>query len=120
MCLTPRVRTRKFFYRLGLRISWTDEVYFARDILAGEDVVVKLEPVKGKAHTLNHEFQVYAKLNRGGVTPRAHWFGREAGFDAMVTERLGPSLGDLFVQYHFRFTLRTVLLLAGQLVSFSF
>jgi hypothetical protein len=38
----------------------------------------------------------------------------------MVTERLGPSLGDLFVQYHFRFTLRTVLLLAGQLVSFSF
>jgi hypothetical protein len=35
----------------------------------------------------------------------------------MVTERLGPSLADLFVQYHFKFTLQTVLLLAGQLVS---
>ncbi len=79
--------------------------------------MVKLEPVEGKAHTLNHEFQVYAMLNRGVGIPRAHWFGTEAGFNAMVTERLGPSLADLFVQYHFQFTLQTVLLLAGQLVS---
>jgi len=44
-------------------------------------------------------------------------FGTEAGFNAMVIERLGPSLYDLFVQCHFRFSLKTVLLLAGRLVS---
>ena len=79
--------------------------------------MVKLEPVGGKARTLKHEFQVYMTLNRGVGIPRAHWFGTEAGFNAMVTERLGPSLADLFVQYHFKFTLQTVLLLADQLVS---
>jgi hypothetical protein len=41
----------------------------------------------------------------------------EAGFNAMAIDRLGPSLEDLFVHCHFRFTTRTVLLLAGQLVS---
>ena len=73
--------------------------------------------MKGRDHTLDHEFGVYMKLSRGIGIPRVHWFGREAGFDAMVIERLGPSLDNLFVQCHFRFSLRTVLLLAGQLVS---
>ncbi len=34
----------------------------------------------------------------------------------MVIERLGPSLDELFAQRHFRFSLKTVLLLACQLV----
>ena len=41
----------------------------------------------------------------------------EAGFDALVIERLGPNLDDLFAQRDFRFLLKTVLLLASQLVS---
>ena len=56
------------------------------------------------------------KLSRGTGIPRTHWFGTEAGFDAMVIERLGPSIDDLFIQRNFRFSLKTVLLLAGQLV----
>jgi serine/threonine protein kinase len=46
-----------------------------------------------------------------------YWFGAEAGFNAMVVDRLGQSLEDLFVQCHFQFTIKTVLLLARQLVS---
>lgn len=57
------------------------------------------------------------KLRKGIGIPRAHWFGTEAGFDALVIERLGANLNDLFVQCHFRFSLKTVLLLASQLVS---
>jgi casein kinase I family protein HRR25 len=79
--------------------------------------VVKLESVKGKNPTLDHEFGVYTKLSRGIGIPRIHWFGTESGFDAMVIERLGPSLDNLFVQCRSRFSLKTVLLLAGQLVS---
>lgn len=78
---------------------------------------MKLESVKGKNHTLYHEYSVYMKLFKGIGIPRTHWFGTEAGFDAMVIERLGPSLDDLFYQCHFRFSLKTVLLLATQLVS---
>lgn len=73
--------------------------------------------MKGKNHTLDHEFGVYTKLRNGIGIPRTHWFGMEAGFDALVIERLGPDLDDLFAQRNFRFSLKTVLLLASQLVS---
>lgn len=89
--------------------------------MSGESVVVKLEPVGGKIHTLDHEFHVYLKLGRGIGIPRTLWFGAESGFDVMVTERLGASLDELFVQCHHRFSLKTVLLVANQMVSkFSF
>jgi hypothetical protein len=88
--------------------------------LSEERVVVKLESEKGKNHTLDHEFGVYTKLRNGIGIPRAHWFGAEAGFDVLVIERLGANLSDLFVQCHFRFSLKTVLLLASQLVSSIF
>ena len=91
------------------------ELYFAHDILSGQQVVVKFEPAKGR--TLEHEFHVYKRLGGGIGVPLVHWFGTEGGFNAMVIDRLGPSLEDLFVCCNFRFTVQTVLLLARQLVS---
>lgn len=95
----------------------TDEIYLAQDVLLGENVVIKLEPVEGVNHTLDHEYHVYSSLSGGTGIPRVHWFGMEAGFYAMVVEHLGPSLEELFVRCHFKFTVKTVLLLARQLVS---
>ena len=92
-------------------------MYFARDILSEESLVIKLEPMEGKDHTLDHKVHVYMKLSGGVGIPHVRWFGMEAGFNAMAVDRLGPSLEDLFVHYHFYFTARTVLLLAGQLVN---
>jgi serine/threonine protein kinase len=97
--------------------NYSGEVYIAHDILAGQDVVVKLEPLEGKNHTLEHEFNVYHKLGRGIGIPPVHWFGRENGFNAMVIDRLGLSLDHLFVRCNFRFSINTVLRLASQLVS---
>ena len=71
----------------------------------------------GNDHTLEHEFLVYKKLNKGTGIPLVHWFGTESGFNMMVVACLGPSLEKLFVHCSFRFTIKTVLLLAGQLVS---
>ena len=73
--------------------------------------------MEGKDHTLHHEYRVYSKLSGGIGIPRVRWFGVEAGFNAMVVESLGPSLEDLFVRCRFKFTTKTVLLLAEQLVS---
>jgi hypothetical protein len=92
-------------------------VYFARDVLSGKNVVLKLEPVEGKDHTLEHEFLIYKKLNGGTGIPLVHWFGTESGFNAMAIDGLGPSLEDFFGRCSFRFKIKTVLLLAGQLVS---
>jgi len=68
-------------------------------------------------HTLDNEFHIYTKLKGGTSIPWVYWFGMETGFDVMAVDRLGQSLEDLFVQYHSKFMIKTVLLLAGQLVS---
>jgi hypothetical protein len=107
------IETSHFTHKPG----YTDDIYFACDILSGNDIVIKLEKVGGNVHTLEDKFQTYMKLKGGTGIPRVHWFGIEAGFDAMAVDCLSQSLEDLFVQCHFKFTIKTVLVLAGQLVS---
>ncbi len=80
-------------------------------------VVLKLEPVEGNDHTLEHEFFVYKKLNGRTGIPSVHWFSTESGFNVMALDHLGPSLEDFFVRSGFQFLMKTVLLLAGQLIS---
>lgn len=93
------------------------EAYLARDILSGKDVVIKLELVHAKQHTIEHEYRVYKKLGGRSGIPRVYWFGSESGFNAMVMDRLGLSLDDLFVRCHHQFSVKTVLLLTRQLVG---
>lgn len=97
----------------------TGEVYRAHDILLEQDVVLKLEPMDGEHHLLEHEFEVYKKLGKGTGISRVRWFGTEAGFDVMAIDRLGHSLEDIFLSCHFRFSVRDVSILAYQLVSQS-
>lgn len=55
-------------------------------------------------------------FNEGGI-PQLRWFGVEEEFNVMVIDLLGPSLEDLFNYCNQKFTLKTVLMLADQLVS---
>ncbi|EFC47327.1 predicted protein [Naegleria gruberi] len=49
--------------------------------------------------------------------PKLYWYGVEDDFNVMVIECLGPSLEDLFSFCSRRFSLKTVLILADQLIS---
>jgi len=57
----------------------------------------------------------YIKFTVG--IPFVRWFGTEYDHNFMVMDLLGPSLEDLFNFCHRKFSLKTVLLLADQLVS---
>ncbi len=47
---------------------------------------------------------------------KAFWFGEQGGYNVLVTELLGPSLEDLLNLCHRHFSLKTVLLLADQMI----
>lgn len=49
--------------------------------------------------------------------PNVHWYGIEGDYNVMIMELLGPSLEDLFAICSKKFSLKTVLMLADQMVS---
>ena len=95
------------------------DIYLGINIISGEEVAIKLESVKAKHPQLEYESKVYKALAGGVGVPFVRWFGTECDYNAMVLDLLGPSLEDLFNFCNRKFSLKTVLLLADQLVSNS-
>ena len=94
----------------------TGDIYLGINIISGEEVAIKLESVKAKHPQLEYESKVYKTLAGGVGVPFVRWFGTECDYNAMVIDLLGPSLEDLFNFCNRKFSLKTVLLLADQLV----
>ncbi|KAJ3607838.1 hypothetical protein NHX12_024889 [Muraenolepis orangiensis] len=106
-------------FRLGRKIGSGSfgDIYLGTDVSVGEEVAIKLECVKTKHPQLHIESKIY-KMMQGGVgIPIIKWCGAEGDYNVMVMELLGPSLEDLFNFCSRKFSLKTVLLLADQMIS---
>jgi len=106
-------------YRVGRKIGSGSfgDIYLGTNKTSGEEVAIKLESIKTKHPQVLYESRLY-KLLAGGVgIPNVHWYGVEGEFNVMVIDLLGPSLEDLFNYCNRRFTLKTVLMLADQMVN---
>jgi len=79
----------------------------------------KIRTYKNKHPQLLYESRVYKSLYTNGVVgiPSIKWFGTEGDFNVMVMDLLGPSLEDLFNFCGRKFSLKTVLMLADQMIS---
>ena len=54
----------------------------------------------------------------GGVgIPHVRWYGQEKGYNVLVMDLLGPSLEDLFNFCSRKFTMKTVLMVADQMIA---
>jgi serine/threonine protein kinase len=93
------------------------EIYNGENRDTGEPVAIKLESVKTKFPQLRYESRLYDVFSRGVGIPRLYWFGSEPGYNAMVISLLGKSLEDLASQQRHILSLKTVLMVAGQMIS---
>ncbi|CAG9318695.1 unnamed protein product [Blepharisma stoltei] len=105
-------------YRLGKKIGSGSfgEIFLGINIQTNEEVAIKLENVNTKHPQLMYESKLIKLLQGGPGLPGVLWYGIEGNFNVMVMDLLGPSLEDLFNFCNRRFTLKTVLMLADQLV----
>jgi casein kinase 1 len=106
-------------YRLGRKIGSGSfgDIYLGINITTGEEVAVKLESRRCRHPQLAYEYRIYRLLRYKTGIPRVHWFGREGDFNVLVMDLLGPSLEDLFNFCIRKFSLKTVLMLADQLIA---
>ena len=91
-------------------------VFLGVHTVAGKEVAIKLEPALAKHSPLMHESKIYKTLMGGTGVPWIMWSGRQGDYNVMIIDLLGPSLEDLFKRCNRHFSLKTVLLLADQLV----
>ena len=89
----------------------------AADLKTGEEVAAKLEHYSIEPSFLRDEFEVYESLAGGTGIPKVYWFGQESEYQVMVFEILGPNLEDLFHYCGRVFSLKTVLMLADQIIT---
>lgn len=93
------------------------EIYKGFDLKSNSDVAIKLEPNNSRHPQLDHEAKVYKLLQGGPGIPNIYWNGQAGDYVAMVIDMLGPSLEDLFTFTKKKFSLKTVLLLADQMIQ---
>ncbi|RCN39543.1 kinase domain protein [Ancylostoma caninum] len=106
-------------FRLGRKIGSGSfgDIYLGLNVQTNEEVAVKLECVKSKHPQLHIEGRLYRVMSGGVGIPDVKWCGLEGEYNVMVMELLGPSLEDLFNFCQRKFSLKTVLLLADQMIT---
>jgi casein kinase 1 len=93
------------------------EIYMATNTQTNEVLALKTEDSKSKHAQLLFEAKVLKALQGGVGVPTLFWFGQEFSSNIMVMSLLGPSLEDLFNLCNRKFSLKTVLMLADQMIG---
>lgn len=92
-------------------------IYVGQNIATGEEVAIKLEEVRARHPQLFYESKLCRYLQGGVGIPNIYYYGMENSYNVMVIDLLGPSLEDLMNLCNRRFSIKTVLMLAEQMIT---
>ena len=107
----------KFRLKNKLASGSFGEVFIAENVQTKEDVAVKLEKTKTKFPQLLIEAKIIKTIGGELGFPALLYYGVEGDYNVMVTTLMGPSLEDLFQYCDKRFSLKTILMLADQMIE---
>ncbi|CAN6876884.1 hypothetical protein F2Q70_00019360 [Brassica cretica] len=106
-------------FKLGRKLGSGSfgEIFLGVNVQSGDEVAVKLEPLRSRHPQLHYESKIYMFLQGGSGIPHLKWFGVEGEYNCMVIDLLGPSLEEFFNYCSRSFSLKTVLMLADQMLN---
>ncbi|XP_050366327.1 casein kinase 1-like protein 3 [Argentina anserina] len=106
-------------FKLGRKIGSGSfgEIYLATHMETGETLAAKIESNKTKHLQLMYEAKLYKILHGGPGIASMKWAGFDHDDNVVIIDLLGPSLEDLFVYCGRKFSLKTVLMLAEQMIT---
>ena len=94
------------------------DIHYGIFLNTGEKVAVKLENQRMPHAQLLSEGNIMRHLEGGPGIPKVWWFGcHEPLYNCMVMDLLGPNLQELFAYCGHKFSLKTVLLIAHQVLA---
>lgn len=93
------------------------QIFMATNTQNNEVLALKTEETKSKHAQLLFEAKVMKALQGGVGIPTLYYHNPENTYNVMIMSLLGPSLEDLFNLCSRKFSLKTVLLLADQMIA---
>ena len=92
------------------------QIYEGLNMQTSELVAIKLEKEDSRHPQVLYESKLIKSIQGAPGIPNVHWSGNEGNYNVMVLELLGPSLEDMFNFCNQKLSLKTVLLLADQIL----
>lgn len=98
------------------------EIWKATNVKTKQEFAVKFEEINAKHNQLYAECRIYLWFHSDSTVlahaiPNVQYYGVEGTKNVMVMDLLGPSLEELFSDMNKAFSLKTILMLADQMIK---
>ena len=93
------------------------KIYAGINKTTGDEIAIKLEPLKTEQPQLVYEYKIYKYLQNGFGIPKVYECSKDKKYTILIMDLLGDSLEKKFNECNKKFSLLTVLMIMEQLVT---